>query len=96
MKRIAIFLIKIYRKIISPLKPRPCCRFYPTCSQYAMEAYREWGFIKGSGLAAWRILRCNPFCRGGVDYVPKRTPVNDGGIYDLHRMMSVQRTSERK
>lgn len=71
MKYIAIALVKLYRKLISPLK-RPCCRFTPTCSQYAIEAFSKWGFIRGLGLTIWRILRCNPFCRGGSDPVPKR------------------------
>ncbi|MBO4354029.1 MAG: membrane protein insertion efficiency factor YidD [Clostridia bacterium] len=71
MKHVAIFFVNLYRKFISPLKP-PCCRFTPTCSQYAIEAFREWGFICGLGLTIWRVLRCNPFCRGGYDPVPKR------------------------
>ncbi|MGM9663353.1 MAG: membrane protein insertion efficiency factor YidD [Eubacteriales bacterium] len=71
MKYIAIALVKFYRKFISPLK-RPCCRFTPTCSQYAIEAFSEWGFFRGLALTVWRILRCNPFCRGGSDPVPKR------------------------
>lgn len=71
MKYIAVWLVKFYRKIISPLKP-PCCRFNPTCSAYAIEAFTEWGFICGLGLTVWRILRCNPFCRGGYDPVPER------------------------
>ncbi|MGA2546797.1 MAG: membrane protein insertion efficiency factor YidD [Rectinemataceae bacterium] len=64
-----LFLITIYRKIISPLKP-PTCRFYPTCSEYALEAIKKHGAIKGSGLAMWRILRCNPMNPGGFDPVP--------------------------
>lgn len=71
MKYIGIFLVKLYQKFISPLKP-PCCRFRPTCSQYAIEAFREWGFIAGLALTIWRILRCNPFSKGGDDPVPKR------------------------
>ncbi len=71
MKRLLIWLISLYRKYLSPLK-RPCCRFTPTCSQYAIDAIREWGVIVGLALAIWRILRCNPFGRGGVDPVPKR------------------------
>ena len=63
--------MKMYQKFISPLKP-PCCRFTPTCSNYAIEAFREWGLFVGLGLAVWRILRCNPFSRGGYDPVPKR------------------------
>ena len=65
-----IFLIKFYRKFISPLK-KPCCRFTPSCSQYALDAVREWGVCFGISLAIWRILRCNPFSAGGYDPVPK-------------------------
>ena len=71
MKHIAIFFVKLYQKFISPHKT-PCCRFTPTCSQYAVEAFREWGFVCGLGLTIWRILRCNPFCKGGYDPVPER------------------------
>ena len=71
MKYIGIYLVKFYQKFISPLKP-PCCRFRPTCSSYAIEAFKEWGFIIGLALTAWRILRCNPFSKGGYDPVPKR------------------------
>lgn len=72
MKRVFIFLIRFYQKYISPLKSKPTCRFYPTCSQYAIEALEIHGFFKGSFLAVWRILRCNPFCRGGYDPVPEK------------------------
>jgi putative membrane protein insertion efficiency factor len=65
-----ILLIKFYRKCISPLK-KPCCRFYPTCSTYALQAVEKFG-IKGVLLAVWRVLRCNPFCEGGVDKVPEK------------------------
>ena len=70
MKYIATFLIKLYRKFISPLKP-PCCRFTPTCSAYALEAYQKRGFFVGTALTVWRILRCNPFSKGGYDPVPE-------------------------
>jgi len=72
MKRAILWLIGCYRRYLSPLKRRSTCRFYPTCSQYAIDAVTEWGVIRGLGLALWRILRCHPFCRGGIDYVPKR------------------------
>ena len=75
MRYIGIFFVKLYQKFISPLKP-PCCRFSPTCSQYAIEAFREWGFICGLGLTVWRIIRCNPFGRGVYDPVPKRKRKN--------------------
>lgn len=74
MKRFFTWLIRLYQKYISPLKKRPCCRFYPTCSSYALEAIEEWGALRGGFLSLWRILRCNPFCRGGIDNVPKRDP----------------------
>ncbi|MCC6550131.1 MAG: membrane protein insertion efficiency factor YidD [Ignavibacteriaceae bacterium] len=63
MKQIAIFIVQIYRKLISPLLP-PSCRFYPTCSQYAIDALTKYGFFKGSYLAVRRILRCHPFYNG--------------------------------
>ena len=66
-----IGLIKLYQKIISPIKP-PCCRFTPTCSAYALEAFKKRGFFVGLILTVWRLLRCNPFCKGGYDPVPER------------------------
>lgn len=66
---ILIFFIKIYQKVVSPLFPA-CCRFYPTCSHYAVEALRAHGLIRGLALSVWRILRCQPWCRGGYDPVP--------------------------
>lgn len=66
-----IGIIKFYRKVISPLK-LPSCRFSPTCSEYAIEAIRVHGAIKGTALGIWRILRCNPFCKGGYDPVPPK------------------------
>jgi putative membrane protein insertion efficiency factor len=69
MKEILIFLIKLYRKYISPLK-RTKCPYIPTCSEYGLEAIEKYGAIKGGLLAAWRILRCNPFSSGGYDPVP--------------------------
>lgn len=66
---ILIFLIRIYQKTLSQLLPK-CCRFYPSCSHYAVEALRIHGFMRGSALMVWRIMRCNPWCRGGYDPVP--------------------------
>lgn len=62
-------LIRFYQKYISPLFPG-CCRFTPTCSQYALEAIQKYGLRKGSFLAIKRIFRCNPYCKGGYDPVP--------------------------
>ncbi len=69
MSRVFIVLIKFYRKYISPLKV-PCCRFTPTCSEYALEAFEKYGFFKGFCLSVRRVIRCNPFCRGGYDPLP--------------------------
>lgn len=70
---INIFLlpVRFYRKFISPLKP-PSCRFFPSCSAYALEAFSIHGIIKGLILSVWRIIRCNPYNVGGIDYVPKK------------------------
>ena len=62
--------IAIYRRVLSPMKRVPTCRFVPTCSEYAQIAVRERGIVVGGFLATWRILRCNPLCRGGHDPVP--------------------------
>ncbi len=67
-----IWLIKLYRRFISPLKSSPTCRFTPTCSKYALEALTKRGLFSGLILIIWRILRCNPFCRGGYDPVPDK------------------------
>lgn len=72
MKHFCIFLIELYRKYISPLKSKPSCRFYPSCSCYALEAYNKHGFFGGTYLSIRRVLRCNPFCEGGIDRVPEK------------------------
>lgn len=64
-----IWFIKFYRVCISPLKP-PVCRFTPTCSEYALQAFRKHGPFKGLALTVWRILRCNPWGGSGYDPVP--------------------------
>lgn len=71
MKKLFILLIKFYRTFISPLKP-PVCKYYPTCSCYAMQAIERFGVIRGTALATWRIMRCNPWSLGGIDYVPEK------------------------
>lgn len=71
ISKLLIKLIEFYRKNISPAK-LPCCRFTPTCSAYAIEAISTHGAIKGLALSIWRILRCNPLCRGGYDPVPPK------------------------
>ena len=69
MKYILLLFVKFYRKFISPMK-QPCCKYYPTCSTYALKALEKHGAVKGSILSVWRILRCNPWSLGGVDHVP--------------------------
>ena len=71
MKHLAILLIEFYRKFISPLFPARC-KYYPSCSAYAQQAFKKHGFFKGFILSGWRILRCNPFSEGGVDHVPEK------------------------
>lgn len=71
MSRLLIGLIKFYQKHISPRKIS-CCRFTPTCSAYAIEAIQKRGAIVGTALSIWRILRCNPLCKGGYDPVPEK------------------------
>lgn len=71
MNKLLIGLIRFYQKCISPFK-LPCCRFTPTCSEYAVEAIKVHGSLKGTALAFCRIIRCNPLCRGGYDPVPEK------------------------
>ncbi|EHJ47315.1 UPF0161 protein yidD [Solidesulfovibrio carbinoliphilus subsp. oakridgensis] len=69
MRSAVIWAITFYRLALSPLKP-PCCRFLPTCSEYALEAVARFGVLRGGLLALWRLVRCHPFARGGFDPVP--------------------------
>ncbi|SEB14045.1 hypothetical protein SAMN05421743_11973 [Thalassobacillus cyri] len=71
MNYIFIGLIRFYQKVISPIKP-PTCRFYPTCSQYGLEAFQRFGFLKGFYLTVVRIAKCQPFHPGGFDPVPDK------------------------
>ncbi|MDF1643492.1 MAG: membrane protein insertion efficiency factor YidD [Pseudomonadales bacterium] len=72
MKAIAIALIKGYRYFISPMRP-PCCRFHPSCSEYAITAFQDHNFIIALFLSVKRLLKCNPFHSGGYDAVPPPT-----------------------
>ena len=69
MKKLFLFIIKFYRKYISPMKSTKC-PYIPSCSEYGMEAIDKYGALKGGALALWRIIRCNPFSKGGYDPVP--------------------------
>lgn len=66
-------LIRFYQKFISPLKPR-CCRFYPSCSNYALESIKRFGALSGGLLAVRRLLKCHPLNPGGLDPVPETLP----------------------
>ena len=70
MKKILLGIIRFYQKYLSGAKGYSSCKYYPTCSRYAIEAIEKYGAFKGCLLAAWRILRCNPFSKGGYDPVP--------------------------
>ncbi len=69
MSKVFIVLIRAYQYALSPMLGQRC-KYYPSCSNYAIEALRVHGVLRGAGLAAWRVLRCNPFSDGGVDPVP--------------------------
>ncbi|MFL5826330.1 MAG: membrane protein insertion efficiency factor YidD [Thermoleophilaceae bacterium] len=64
--------IRLYQRLISPAMPRRC-KYHPTCSEYAVQAVRSYGILRGLVLAAWRLLRCNPWSHGGVDHVEQQT-----------------------
>jgi hypothetical protein len=70
MKHLAILLIRGYQRLIGPMLPRTC-KFEPSCSVYAIEAFRKKGFFRGVALTTWRLLRCNPWGRGGYDPVER-------------------------
>jgi uncharacterized protein len=77
-----ILLVRVYRAVVSPLVPQTIggrCKYHPSCSRYALDALREFGFFRGSFLAAWRLLRCNPWSHGGVDYA------HDQRVFPLFR-----------
>ena len=69
-RRVAVQLLRGYKWAISPVF-LPACRYVPTCSEYAMEAVERYGAVRGSAMAVWRVLRCHPFTRGGLDPVVK-------------------------
>ncbi|NHM26723.1 membrane protein insertion efficiency factor YidD [Desulfofundulus sp. TPOSR] len=68
MRALVIAGLRFYQRFVSPLKP-PSCRFYPTCSEYAVQAVDKYGVARGLLLALWRLFRCHPLCRGGYDPV---------------------------
>ena len=83
MKKIFIGLIRGYKRFISPLFP-PSCRYYPTCSNYSVQAIQKHGAIKGSIMGISRILRCHPFVKGGYDPVPEQFSIRRNNKEDEH------------
>jgi len=79
VKRSLLALIATYQRRVSPLTPRHC-RYEPSCSSYAAESVRRFGVLRGTLLAAWRLLRCNPFSHGGFDPVPERFTLKVGPV----------------
>lgn len=70
MRRPVLWLIRGYQRTISKALPPDTCRFYPTCSHYGYEAIEKYGVLKGGAMATWRVMRCNPWSKGGFDPVP--------------------------
>jgi putative membrane protein insertion efficiency factor len=70
--QIVLLPVVFYRRVLSPMKRTPSCRYLPTCSEYAIDAVKTRGILVGTTLAVWRVLRCNPLVPGGHDPVPKR------------------------
>ena len=99
MKTLLMKMILFYKRSISPHFPA-CCRFTPTCSQYAIEAISRFGAIRGMALAIYRILRCNPFCRGGYDPVPEtftfKRVTQDGADKASEEIVATQEKKEEE
>ena len=72
LRAVVLGPLRLYQRVISPALPARC-KYHPTCSQYAVEAVRRYGLLRGLVLAAWRLLRCNPWSHGGVDFVEDQT-----------------------
>ena len=70
---IGVAAVWVWRHTLGLLTPAGTCKYHPSCSQYAMEAFRQYGLMRGTVLAGWRLLRCNPWSHGGVDHVPDQT-----------------------
>jgi uncharacterized protein len=72
MNRLALIPVRLYRLLVSPLLGRRC-KYHPSCSQYAIDAFEEFGLVRGAVLSGWRLLRCNPWSPGGVDHAREQT-----------------------
>ena len=73
MKYVAIAVVHAWQQTLGRLTPPGTCKYHPSCSQYALDAFREHGFVRGGILATWRLLRCNPWSHGGLDKVQDQT-----------------------
>lgn len=93
MKKIFIGLIRGYQRFISPLFP-PSCRYYPTCSNYSVQAIQKHGAIKGSIMGISRILRCHPFVKGGYDPVPEQFSIRRNNKEDEHNHSEHEHSNE--
>jgi putative membrane protein insertion efficiency factor len=78
VRSLAVLPIRLYQRLVSPLFPASC-KYHPTCSAYAVGAIREFGLLRGTVLAGWRLLRCNPWSHGGVDYPSQQTVFRRSG-----------------
>jgi len=83
MKSLALKILRGYKRLISPMMPA-ACRYVPTCSEYAVEAVERFGIVRGGAMTLWRVLRCNPFAKGGVD------PVHPCGSETRHAAVSIR------
>jgi putative membrane protein insertion efficiency factor len=72
VRYVGIGLVQLWRQTLGRLTPEGTCKYHPSCSQYAIDAFRELGLVRGAIVAGWRLLRCNPWSHGGVDYVANR------------------------
>jgi uncharacterized protein len=87
LRTVAVAPVRLYQRAISPVLPRRC-KYHPSCSEYAVQAVRRYGILQGVVLAAWRLLRCNPWSHGGVDFVEDQKlfrPRGEGGAQPLAR-----------
>lgn len=73
MRYLGIGLVHLWRQTLGRLTPAGTCKYHPSCSQYALDAFREFGLLRGGVLSGWRVLRCNPWSHGGVDYPHDQT-----------------------
>ncbi len=83
-RRLVVAVLRLYQLVVSPLYG-PTCRFYPSCSQYALIAVERHGVVRGAGLAGWRLLRCHPWNPGGIDDVPPVRGQDEGRTSHDHQ-----------